>query len=382
MMQFYMAPMEGLTGYVYRNAYEKHFGGIDKYFTPFITNKKLNHKEINDVLPEHNQGMRVVPQILTNRSEDFVCIAKELASYGYEEVNLNLGCPSGTVVAKNRGSGFLALPGELDVFLEEIFAECPLKISIKTRVGKENGEEWARLLSIYEKYPLTELIVHPRVQKDFYKNTPRLETFWYAMEHSRHSLCYNGDIHSRADYERFCGWLQGNACAQEPAEMVESMGVPGRKTTAENACAQESKKSLEKIMLGRGILMNPGLVAELRASMQEEVVQERKMLTADTNCNCAQEARAASRPNPSESGRPCTKETLRAFHDDILSGYQAVMSGDKNTLFKMKELWFYLGTNFTAPEKYLKKIKKSERIAEYEAVVHALFREQELKKGE
>ena len=95
-MKFYLAPMEGLTGFVFRNAYQKHFGNIDTYFTPFINNKKMNYKEIKDILPEHNEGMHVVPQILTNRAEDFLAIAKELGNYGYESVNLNLGCPSGT----------------------------------------------------------------------------------------------------------------------------------------------------------------------------------------------------------------------------------------------------------------------------------------------
>ena len=167
-MKFYLAPMEGLTGFVFRNAYQKHFGNIDTYFTPFINNKKMNYKEIKDILPEHNEGMHVVPQILTNRAEDFLAIAKELGNYGYESVNLNLGCPSGTVVAKHRGAGFLAVPEELDHFLEEIFAECPLRISVKTRVGVNDAGEWEHLLSIYEKYPMEELIIHPRVQKDFY----------------------------------------------------------------------------------------------------------------------------------------------------------------------------------------------------------------------
>ena len=104
-MKFYLAPMEGLTGFVFRNAYQKHFGNIDTYFTPFINNKKMNYKEIKDILPEHNEGMHVVPQILTNRAEDFLAIAKELGNYGYESVNLNLGCPSGTV-AGGTGSLF------------------------------------------------------------------------------------------------------------------------------------------------------------------------------------------------------------------------------------------------------------------------------------
>ena len=116
-MKYYMAPMEGLTGYIYRNAYQKYFHDIDRYFTPFITNKKLDFKVKKDIDPEHNQGMEVVPQILTNQPDDFVSIVNQLKQYGYDEVNLNLGCPSGTVVAKNRGAGFLAVPDELDSFL-------------------------------------------------------------------------------------------------------------------------------------------------------------------------------------------------------------------------------------------------------------------------
>ena len=154
----------------------------------------MNYKEIKDILPEHNEGMHVVPQILTNRAEDFLAIAKELGNYGYESVNLNLGCPSGTVVAKHRGAGFLAVPEKLDHFLEEIFAECPLRISVKTRVGVNDAGEWEHLLSIYEKYPMEELIIHPRVQKDFYNNTPDMEAFLYAVENSRHTLCYNGHL--------------------------------------------------------------------------------------------------------------------------------------------------------------------------------------------
>ena len=126
-MKYYMAPMEGLTGYIYRNAYQKYFHDIDRYFTPFITNKKLDFKVKKDIDPEHNQGMEVVPQILTNQPDDFISIVKQLKQYGYDEVNLNLGCPSGTVVAKNRGAGFLAVPDQLDSFLDKIFNACDCK---------------------------------------------------------------------------------------------------------------------------------------------------------------------------------------------------------------------------------------------------------------
>lgn len=321
-MKFYLAPMEGLTGFVFRNAYQKHFGDIDTYFTPFINNKKMNYKEIKDILPEHNKGMHVVPQILTNRAEDFLAIAKELGNYGYESVNLNLGCPSGTVVTKHRGAGFLAVPEELDHFLEEIFADCPLRISVKTRIGINDAGEWERILSIYEKYPMEELIIHPRVQKDFYNNTPDMDAFLYAVENSRHTLCYNGDICSVDDYK---AWIQ---------KMEGKDREHGSGSTAQHT---------EHMMLGRGILKNPGLVGELMGHA------------------------------------PITKDQFHAFHDDVLKGYLDVMSGERNTLFRMKELWFYFAKYFTKPEKYVKQIKKTQRVAEYRVIVDNLFREQEWK---
>lgn len=319
-MKFYLAPMEGLTGFVFRNAYQKHFGDIDTYFTPFINNKKMNYKEIKDILPEHNKGMHVVPQILTNRAEDFLAIAKELGNYGYESVNLNLGCPSGTVVTKHRGAGFLTVPEELDHFLEEIFADCPLRISVKTRIGINDAGEWERILSIYEKYPMEELIIHPRVQKDFYNNTPDMDAFLYAVENSRHTLCYNGDICSVDDYK---AWIQ---------KMEGKDREHGSGSTAQHT---------EHMMLGRGILKNPGLVGELTGHA------------------------------------PITKDQFHAFHDDVLKGYLDVMSGERNTLFRMKELWFYFAKYFTEPEKYVKQIKKTQRVAEYRVIVDNLFREQE-----
>ena len=203
-MQFYLAPMEGLTGYVYRNAYHKYFPAADRYFTPFITNKKMSSRERNDILPEHNEGMTVIPQILTNQAEDFLSLTKELREYGYDTVNLNLGCPSGTVVAKRRGSGLLAWPNTLDAFLDEIFSSCDCRISIKTRLGTTDTDEWEDLLTVYDKYPLEELIIHPRIQKDFYKFTPRMECYRTAYETSRHSLCYNGDIFSHGDFQKLC----------------------------------------------------------------------------------------------------------------------------------------------------------------------------------
>ena len=167
-MKIYLAPLEGITGWIFRSAVHECFGGFDKYFVPFIKPNQMGHfsaREKKDILPDHNRGMYTVPQILTNRAEDFLRTAKKLEEYGYSEVNLNLGCPSKTVVTKGRGSGFLAYPEQLERFLDEIFDKCGIRISVKTRLGMDDPREFERLLTIYIRYPMEELIIHPRVQR-------------------------------------------------------------------------------------------------------------------------------------------------------------------------------------------------------------------------
>lgn len=143
-MDYLFAPMEGITGYVFRNAHHRHFHGIKTYYTPFISpnqTRKFTPRELNDVRPEHNEGVPVIPQILTNKADDFLWAAGRLKELGYTEVNLNLGCPSGTVVAKKRGSGFLEYPMELDEFLYQVYdglAKVGKELSVKTRLEKKS----------------------------------------------------------------------------------------------------------------------------------------------------------------------------------------------------------------------------------------------------
>ena len=189
-MKFYYAPMESITIYLYRNIYEQLFGEIDKYYTPFIMpngKRTFKTREFQDVLPEHNEGLHIVPQILTKSSEDFIRTAKELKELGYDEVNLNLGCPSRTVVAKQKGSGFLREPEVLDDFLTEIFEALDMKISIKTRIGLRDTEEFEEILSIYNRHPVYELTIHPRLQQEFYKGKPHLDVFRICSKPQRES---------------------------------------------------------------------------------------------------------------------------------------------------------------------------------------------------
>ena len=196
--QLYAAPMEGLTGWLWRRVHHELFGGADKYFTPFLSpnaNHSFQAKERDEIEPAHNEGLPVVPQILTNSSEHFIWCAHELHARGYGEVNLNLGCPSGTVTGKRKGSGLLAFPDELDRLLGEIFTALPeLRISVKTRIGKLDPTEWEHLLAIYNRYPIAELIVHPRVQKEFYKGRSHRDVFAWTLGQTQLPLCESGDL--------------------------------------------------------------------------------------------------------------------------------------------------------------------------------------------
>lgn len=308
-MKYYLAPMEGITNYIYRRTYHQFFAPADKYFTPFInphTTRSLNSKEKKDILPEHNQEMYTVPQILTNQAEDFIRVAKALQEYGYEEVNLNLGCPSGTVVSKKKGAGFLEFPVRIDAFLNETFEALEplgIKVSVKTRLGMLEADEFDQLLQVYNKYPLHELIIHPRVRIDYYKNKVDLEAFEKALGASVNPVCYNGDIFTLDEYK----------------------------------CFTERFPSVESIMVGRGVIGNPGLIGELR--------NQEKM----------------------------DKEKFKAFHDHLLAEYEALKIGDRNTLFKMKELWYYMIRNFEDAKKPEKMIKKAQTVEKYEEAVRMLL---------
>ena len=232
-MKFYFAPMESITIYLYRNIYEQLFGEIDKYYTPFIMpngKRTFKTREFQDVLPEHNEGLNIVPQILTKNAQDFIRTAKELKELGYNEVNLNLGCPSRTVVAKQKGSGFLREPEVLDDFLTEIYEALDMKISIKTRIGLREPEEFEEILSIYNRHPVYELTIHPRLQQEFYKGKPHLDIFEYATKHSGNPLCYNGDIVTKQDYDHIT----------------------------------DRFKDINAVMIGRRLLRNPALVREIK----------------------------------------------------------------------------------------------------------------------
>lgn len=308
-MQIYFAPLESITGYVFRNVFEKYYGGIDRYFTPFITatdSKRLRNKEMRDILPENNQVGCLIPQIMSNRAEEFLRVAGQMAEMGYDTVNLNLGCPARTVVSKGKGSGFLARTVALDRFLEEIYRECPLKISIKTRLGVDDPEEFLEIIDIYNKYPVEELIIHPRVQKDYYKNTPDLDMFAEAVRRCNMPLCYNGDICSVEDYERI----------------------------------RQRFPEVTRIMIGRGLLAHPALALQIR----ESEASERERL-----------------------------DRIGAYANALCEAYCEAYGPGQPVLFKMKELWGFLADSMSDGKKLRKKIHKVQRLDGYQRLMREVF---------
>lgn len=231
-MKYYFAPMEGLTDYIFRGIHHRFFPGVDRYYTPFLSptsDGRFDRKAFKDVLPENNVGVPVVPQLLTKRSDDFLWAARLLAEHGYQQVDLNLGCPSGTVVAKGKGSGMLGDLSALAAFLENIFAQCPISISIKTRLGLKSEAEFPALLEVFCRFPIRELTVHTRIREDFYRRSAHMDAFALALEKCPFPLCYNGDL---LNTDRFADFSQ-----RFPA-FCESGG---------------------SVMLGRGLVADPAL---------------------------------------------------------------------------------------------------------------------------
>ncbi len=342
-MRYYLAPLEGITRYTYRNAVKDHFGeGIDKYYTPFFaphTKRTMNSKEMADALPANNEGLYLVPQILTNSSEDFLRFEHDMKNmFGYDEVNINLGCPSGTVFSKSRGSGFLRDLEALDEFLYGVYEKKTGKVSVKTRLGITEAEEFYEILEIYNKYPMEELIIHPRVRAEFYKGRPHREIFKHACEHSTNELSWSGDIY----------------CPEDLAGLKEYLGeenLGGENHGGENHGGEklggEKHGGLTSVMCGRGMLADPSLIRQL-----------------------------------SGNGGPMTREELRAFHDRLIADMTTLFSGPAPTLAKVKELWFYMINTYAESvfeergitrERSLRKIQKCKSVAEYQAEAESLI---------
>lgn len=304
-MKLYFAPLEGITTYTYRNTHAEFFGGCDAYFAPFITpsdNERLSIKSLRDIVPEKNKNIRLIPQVLTTRSQSFMKFEDKIKELGYNEININLGCPSGTVVKKNRGSGFLRDPEAVDCFLAEVYEKSGLKVSVKTRSGFASGQEIEKLMEIYNKYPMEELIIHPRTREEYYKGEPDMAAFDATITASKNPVCYNGNIFSAKKYKAIT----------------------------------EKYPGLERVMIGRGAIANPGIFREIKGGRKTETAE------------------------------------LSEFTRVLAERYLEVLGSEVYTLHKLKEIWLYTMWMYPAEKKLLKAIKKAKTLTDIIAAVMAL----------
>lgn len=304
-MQIYLAPLQGLTDRIFRESFSLHIAHVDRAFAPFIRVQNqafYRPSQCNDILEKYNQHQKPIPQFLGNNAESFRVFADLCEENNYEEVNINMGCPYPMVTGKKMGAGILAQPKMVDVLLADIFRDTKLKVSVKTRLGLESSREFDALIPIFNAYPLEELIIHPRLGKQQYKGETDREEFVKQAAQIKHSICYNGDIKSKAELD----------------SLVEQ--VP----------------TLDKAMIGRGLLENPFLLHELR---NETLDREQK------------------------------QTMLRGFHQHMMQLCKEKYSGDTHFLKSMQELWSYHAMAFEDSHKVFKRVKKSKTFAQYEEAV-------------
>lgn len=308
-MNYYAAPMEGLTDRVWRQAHQKWFGpagNADRYYAPFISppeNRVLIKKKMAELAPAANPGAPVIPQLLAKDGELAAWMIGELRRIGYTEVNLNFGCPSGTVTAKGKGSGMLRDPQKLDAFLDAVFSQAGGPVSVKTRLGVARAEEFGEILNVYNKYPLCELIIHPRVMKQLYRGQADREAFAACLPACTAPVCYNGDV-----------------------------------TTVDDLRALEAAfPGLSGIMVGRGLIADPALL--------------RKAV----------------------GGPAASREELRGYHDELYHGYTEAFGMASCAVSRMKAHWFYLIHLFDGADVLEKPLRKAREGWEYETVVNQIF---------
>lgn len=308
-MNYYAAPMEGLTDRIWRQVHQKWFGAADapmRYYAPFLSppeNRVLIPKKMAELAPEANAGTVVIPQLLARDGELAAWMIGEMRKLGYTEVNLNFGCPSGTVTAKGKGAGMLRDPARLDAFLDAVFSAVEGPVSVKTRIGVQNPEEFAALLDIYNRYPICELTIHPRVMKQLYRGQADRAAFAAALPECRMPVCYNGDV-----------------------------------TTPEELHALEAEfPQLSGIMVGRGLIADPALFRRARG------------------------------------GAPASREELRGYCDDLYHGYTEAFGAASCAVSRMKAHWFYLIHRFEGADPLEKPLRKAREGWEYETVVNQIF---------
>ncbi|WP_010251061.1 tRNA dihydrouridine synthase [Acetivibrio cellulolyticus] len=309
-MNLFLAPIQGMTIAGYRNAFARHFGNIDAYYTPFISSSevdKVNNLLLKDILPEYNDpAVKLVPQLLGNDGAQFKAFACAISDIGYHEINWNIGCPYPTVTKKKKGSGILQHPDMIKKVLDTACSDSSYTVTVKMRLGWDKLEEGMRVMDVLNDYPLGGVIIHARTGIQMYEGHVDLEEFETLAASCKHEVTYNGDIFTHDDFLRISSRLP----------------------------------FIKNFMLGRGALSDPFLPTVIKG----QTVSDANKISI-----------------------------VREFHNEIFNYYKCKLSGDKHLCDKMKEFWYYMHVHLDKDGKYMKKIKKCHRTSEYLELVNQIF---------
>jgi len=308
--KIYQAPLQGFTDFDFRRTLNETFGGIDKFFVPYLSygkGREIKKSQFREVFPENNTGLQTVPQVLFADFEELNDLVKILVDYGYSEINLNLGCPYPMVTNKGRGAVVLLYPEKLDEMLGLLFSKYPgIRFSVKMRAGMTDDHSFVKIFEVLNNYLFEEVIFHPRTASQMYYGKANPQLFAEALRLSKHRLVYNGDIVSVAAFQEL-------------------------QTQFHEQCDW---------MIGRGLLANPALAAQIKG----EIFPDRQL-----------------------------REKLRVFHDNLFDAYSSRLEGSGHILQKMNQFWSYFSESFENPHKAMKLVKKSSNISKYNAAVSEIF---------
>ena len=305
-MQLYLAPLQGYTEFMFRNAYVRHFGGVDLAIAPFLPSGlgvTIKHRRIRDLWKEYNQLIPVEPQILGKSAPEIVPVGKYLFDYGYDTLNINMGCPIPSIRAKLRGSGILAYPEMVEMLLEKLFNDLQNKISVKIRLGNESRNEVKELIPIFNQFPLKELIIHPRLGTQMYEGNVDLETFSWCVEKAKAPIVYSGDIFDLATFRSM----------------------------------QSRFPSISRWMIGRGLLFSPFLPEIIKSNDCSWVKNE--------------------------------IHRFWNFHEDLEEQLLTYRDRPKNQLNKLKEYWRYFSQAFQDSKTHFFKISRTNDLESFRSII-------------
>jgi tRNA-dihydrouridine synthase B len=307
----YQAPLQGFTDFTYRKVFHDVYGGVAKYFIPYISygkGKEIKKSQLKEILQENNKALPAVPQVLFSNATELFELVTMLIDNGYYEINLNLGCPYPMATNRGRGAAWLEKPAALNETLQQLFGKAfQTKFSVKMRAGMKNNQDALAVFEILNQFPLEEIIFHPRTADQMYDGKADPSLFAEVVPLVKHPLVYNGDIFSETDFQELKAILPDQHCW----------------------------------MTGRGLLMDPSLPLRLNG---EEIDQKLR------------------------------KQKLKEFHDRLIHEYSERLQGSGHLLIKMNQFWSYFSESFENPHKSMKLVKKAGSLIKYNAAVAEIFR--------